>query len=164
MRLFDFTRAIGLFDDYPFLRVYRVDWPDMGTQEAAARLMGVRVGDLFGSGVRTIMISDDYDGFIGVCQYRHEYGPEGRILAVAVHPTWRGLGVGGTLVDEAADTMGREGALLVYGPCRDGQREWAERLGFQTTPPGGGIRLTDGRTYRARLPEYPCLFYGEARS
>ena len=99
--------------------------------EACFRYCWLAEGDDPGAGGRPPVI-----GLAGVELY-----PDGALLrSVAVHPDWRGTGLGRALVTRALDTARAEGAREAYLLTTTAER-WFPRLGFapigrEQVPPG----------------------------
>lgn len=60
--------------------------------------------------------------------------------SIAVHPRWRGIGLGRTLLDEQLESMTAQHSIsFVYGSCSEESEGFYSALGFSVTEPGGSI-------------------------
>lgn len=66
--------------------------------------------------------------------------PDDEVAGVAVHPSWRGLGLGRAILDRLLEeTANQCGIGFVYGSCSESSAGFYRAQGFSVTEPGGRI-------------------------
>lgn len=59
---------------------------------------------------------------------------------IAVHPSWKSLGLGGAILDNSIEAMANQyGIGFVYGSCSESSAGFYRAQGFSVTEPGGRI-------------------------